>query len=121
MVCLIVRCVVFDFLIFLLIIVGIYVIMVFGLNLQVGYVGLFNFGYIVFVGIGVYVIGIIIVVGYLVLVGVVLGVLVVVVLGWCVVCLGCQFGVDYWGIVILVIVEILCIVVINEDWFIGGV
>lgn len=47
----------FEFLLHILCLAGIYAIVALALNLQAGYAGLLNFGHIVFVGTGAYAVG----------------------------------------------------------------
>lgn len=110
----------YDFLIFVITIAGIYAIMALGLNVLAGYSGLLNFGHIAFAGIGAYATGIAHARGWPVLLGVPLGMAVAMLLGWAMARLGRRLAADYWGIATLAIAEILRIVALNETWLTGG-
>lgn len=110
----------FDFLISILTMGGIYAIMALGLNIQAGYGGLLNFGQVAFAGIGAYATGIAHARGWPIFVGIPLGVIVATALGWCVGRLGRQLAADYWGIATLAVAEIVRTVATNESWLTGG-
>lgn len=110
----------FDFLISIITIGGIYAIMALGLNIQAGYSGLLNFGHIAFAGIGAYATGIAYAHGWPILMGLPLGITVAMLLGWCLARLGRKLASDYWGIATLAVAEILRTIATNEDWLTGG-
>lgn len=110
----------FDFLISMATIGGLYAIMALGLNIQAGYGGLLNFGHIAFAGIGAYATGIAHTRGWSPLVGISMGIAVATMLGWCIGRLGRRLAADYWGIATLAIAEIVRTVAINEEWLTGG-
>ncbi|MBP6018933.1 MAG: branched-chain amino acid ABC transporter permease [Burkholderiaceae bacterium] len=110
----------FDFLISVITIGGIYGIMALGLNIQAGYGGLLNFGHIAFAGIGAYAVGVTHMQGWPIWLGIPLGMTVAIVLGYAVSRLGRRLAADYWGIATLAVAEILRTMAINEDWLTGG-
>lgn len=110
----------YDFLISMATIGGLYAIMALGLNIQAGYGGLLNFGHIAFAGIGAYATGFAHTHGWPPLVGIPLGIAVATLLGWCIGRIGRRLATDYWGIATLAIAEIVRTVAINEDWLTGG-
>ncbi|MCX5589974.1 branched-chain amino acid ABC transporter permease [Alcaligenes endophyticus] len=110
----------FDFILSVITIGGIYGIMALGLNIQAGYGGLLNFGHIAFAGIGAYAVGVTHMQGWPIWLGIPLGIAVAVVLGYAVSRLGRRLAADYWGIATLAVAEILRTVAINEDWLTGG-
>ncbi|WP_459616676.1 branched-chain amino acid ABC transporter permease [Bordetella sp. 2513F-2] len=110
----------FEFLISMATIAGLYAIMALGLNLQAGLAGLLNFGHIAFAGLGAYAVGIATQAGWPLAAGMAAGVAAAMVLGWCIARLGRQLGSDYWGIATLAVAEILRTVATNEGWLTGG-
>lgn len=110
----------FDFLISVITIGGIYAIMTLALNIQAGYGGLLNFGHIAFAGVGAYAVGIVHMRGWPIALGIPLGIAVAVLLGWFVARLGKRLASDYWAIATLAVAEILRTIAINEDWLTGG-
>ncbi|MFM2486145.1 branched-chain amino acid ABC transporter permease [Celerinatantimonas yamalensis] len=110
----------FDFLIHVLTIAGIYALIALALNIQAGYAGLLNFGHIAFVGIGAYAIGIGSQFGLPLIVTATIGIILAMMLGAAMSMLGRQLTADYWGIATLAVAEIIRIVVINEDYLTGG-
>ncbi|MDH5856118.1 branched-chain amino acid ABC transporter permease [Lampropedia aestuarii] len=110
----------FDFIISVVTIGGIYAIMTLGLNIQAGYSGLLNFGHIAFAGVGAYAVGITHLQGWPIALGLPLGVAAGVLLGWFVARLGKRLAADYWAIATLAVAEILRMIAVNEDWLTGG-
>lgn len=110
----------FDFIIHVITIAGIYALVALALNIQAGYAGLLNFGHIAFVGIGAYAIGIGSQFGLPVSLSALIGILLAMLLGAGMSMLGRQLSADYWGIATLAVAEIIRIIVINEDRFTGG-
>ncbi|THJ33401.1 branched-chain amino acid ABC transporter permease [Lampropedia aestuarii] len=110
----------FDFIISVVTIGGIYAIMTLGLNIQAGYSGLLNFGHIAFAGVGAYAVGITHLQGWPIALGLPIGVAAGVLLGWFVARLGKRLAADYWAIATLAVAEILRMIAVNEDWLTGG-
>lgn len=110
----------FDFLISIITIGGIYAIMALALNIQAGYSGLLNFGHIAFAGVGAYAVGIVHMHGWPNALGMPLGIGLAVLLGWFVARLGKRLAADYWAIATLAVAEILRTIAVNEDWLTGG-
>jgi branched-chain amino acid transport system permease protein len=111
---------VFEFLLHILCIIGIYAIVALALNLQAGYAGLLNFGHIAFVGIGAYAIGVGTQFDISLWVVIPAGILVAMLVGAMMAALGRQLSADYWGIATLALAEIIRIAIINEDQLTGG-
>jgi branched-chain amino acid transport system permease protein len=109
-----------SFLIHLLTIAGIYALMALGLNLQAGYAGLVNFGFIAFVGLGAYAAGIVSNAGLPIAVGLAAALLTSSLLAVAMARLGRNLSSDYWGIATLALAEILRAVALNENWLTGG-
>ncbi len=113
-----------SFAIHLLTIVCIYAMIGLGLNLQAGYAGLVNFGFVAFVGLGAYSAGIVSTLGLPTAWGIALGFVAAVlsasVLAVLMARLGRNLSADYWGIATLAIAEILRTVALNENWLTGG-
>lgn len=110
----------FEFLLHLVSITGLYALMAIGLNVQAGQAGLLNFGHIAFVGIGAYATGIATSAGWPPIAGIVAGTMVASLVAVAMARLGRQLGADYWGIVTLAIAEILRTIATNEGWLTGG-
>lgn len=110
----------YEFLLHVATMAGIYAVMALGLNLQAGAAGLVNFGHVAFVGVGAYGVGIAAALGAHPLAGLAGGVGVSALLAVAMARLGRQLGADYWGIATLAIAEILRTVALNEDWLTGG-
>lgn len=110
----------FGFLIHLLTAVCLYAMMALGLNLQAGYAGMLNFGFVAFAGIGAYAAGIASQMGWPMSVALLLAVVTAAVLAVATARVGRQLSSDYWGIATLAIAEILRTVALNETWLTGG-
>lgn len=110
----------FEFLLHMVSMIGIYALIALALNIQAGYARLLNFGHIAFVGIGAYSIGIGMQLGVPVLVSGLIGILLAMLVGAAMALLGRQLAADYWGIATLAMAEIIRIVMINEDELTGG-
>lgn len=110
----------FSFTIHLLTIAAIYAMMGLGLNLQAGYAGLVNFGFVAFVGLGAYSAGIAANAGLPIAVGLLAGVASASILAVCMSRLGRNLSADYWGIATLALAEILRTVALNESELTGG-
>lgn len=113
-----------SFVIHLLTIVCIYSMIGLGLNLQAGYAGLVNFGFVAFVGLGAYSAGIVSTLGLPIGVGILLGFVAAMVsaslLAVVIARLGRNLSADYWGIATLAVAEILRTEALNENWLTGG-
>jgi branched-chain amino acid transport system permease protein len=91
-----------------------------GLNLQAGYAGLVNFGFVAFVGLGAYAAGIATNAGWPIALGVLAGVASAAFLAVLMSRLGRNLSADYWGIATLALAEILRTVALNESELTGG-
>jgi branched-chain amino acid transport system permease protein len=109
-----------SFLIHLLTLVCLYAMMALGLNLQAGYAGMVNFGFIAFAGLGAYAAGIASQLGWPLPAALLLALAAAAVLAIATARLGRQLSSDYWGIATLAIAEILRTVALNESWLTGG-
>lgn len=98
----------------------IYALMALGLNLQAGFAGLLNFGFVAFVGIGAYATGILSALGYPLISGVVAGIAVAMLVGAVMARLGRNLASDYWAIATLAVAELIRTVALNENWLTGG-
>ncbi|WP_062857601.1 branched-chain amino acid ABC transporter permease [Paraburkholderia kururiensis] len=94
--------------------------MALGLNLQAGYAGMVNFGFIAFAGLGAYAAGIASQLGWTLPAALALALAAAGVLAIAIARLGRQLSSDYWGIATLAIAEILRTVALNETWLTGG-
>ncbi|PFH20172.1 branched-chain amino acid ABC transporter permease [Burkholderia sp. JKS000303] len=98
----------------------IYALLALGLNLQAGFAGLLNFGFVAFAGVGAYASAIMSTLGYPVPVGLVLGVAAAMAIGFVMASLGRNLASDYWAIATLAIAELIRTVALNENWLTGG-
>ncbi|SAL51609.1 branched-chain amino acid ABC transporter permease [Caballeronia concitans] len=98
----------------------IYALMALGLNLQAGFAGLLNFGFVAFVGIGAYATGIASSAGWPCIVGIVAGMAGAMLVGFVMARLGRNLASDYWAIATLAIAELIRTVALNEGWLTGG-
>ncbi|AUH02313.1 branched-chain amino acid ABC transporter permease [Pectobacteriaceae bacterium CE70] len=110
----------FDFLLHIITIAGIYALVALSLNIQAGYAGLLNFGHIAFVGIGAYAAGIGAQLGIPFVLSGAIGIGLAMLSGAGMAVLGRQLAADYWGIATLAVAEIIRIVIINENELTGG-
>lgn len=110
----------FSFFVHLLTIAGIYAMMGLGLNIQAGYAGLVNFGFVAFVGLGAYSAGIAANAGLPIIVGILSAVASASILAVVMARLGRNLSADYWGIATLALAEILRTVALNETELTGG-
>lgn len=110
----------FSFLIHVLTVGGIGALLALGLNFQAGIAGLLNFGFVAFVGVGAYGVGIAASHGWPIPVGVALGLAAAALLAAGIARLGRNLGADYWGIATLAVAEIVRTVALNESWLTGG-
>jgi branched-chain amino acid transport system permease protein len=111
---------VFDFILHIVSIAGIYALIAVGLNMQSGYAGLLNFGHIAFVGIGAYAVGLGIHFGISLAVTIPAGIVLATLLALLMAALGGKLAADYWGIATLAIAEIIRTIAFNEDELTGG-
>lgn len=110
----------FEFLLHVLSITGIYALMALGLNIQAGQAGLLNFGHIAFAGVGAYATGIGSAAGWPAPFAMAAGMLAAALVALFMARLGRQLGADYWAIATLAVAEILRTIAVNEGWLTGG-
>jgi branched-chain amino acid transport system permease protein len=109
-----------SFLLHVATLVCIYALMALGLNLQAGFAGLLNFGFVAFVGVGAYATGIASALGYPAACGIVVGMIVAMLVGIVMARLGRNLASDYWAIATLAVAELIRTVALNEGWLTGG-
>ncbi|MFP3606026.1 branched-chain amino acid ABC transporter permease [Paraburkholderia sp. SIMBA_053] len=109
-----------SFIVHFVTIASIYALMALGLNLQAGYAGLVNFGFVAFAGLGAYAAGIVSNAGLPQGVGLLAAVASACVLAVVIARLGRNLSSDYWGIATLALAEILRTIALNEGWLTGG-
>lgn len=110
----------FEFLLHVIIMTGIYGLIALSLNIQAGWTGLLNFGHIAFVGIGAYSVGIGLMWDIPLPVAMLAGLAVAAVLALGIGILGRKLAADYWGIATLAVAEIIRMIAFNEDELTGG-
>lgn len=98
----------------------IYALLGLALNLQAGFAGLLNFGFVAFAGVGAYASAITSSLGYPAPVGVLLGVIAAMIVGFFMARLGRNLASDYWAIATLAVAELIRTVALNEGWLTGG-
>ncbi len=98
----------------------IYALLGLALNLQAGFAGLLNFGFVAFTGVGAYASAITSSLGYPAPVGVLLGVIAAMIVGFFMARLGRNLASDYWAIATLAVAELIRTVALNEGWLTGG-
>lgn len=98
----------------------IYALLALGLNLQAGFAGLLNFGFVAFAGVGAYVSAIASSHGYPVPLGMLAGIVVAMIVGYVMARLGRNLASDYWAIATLAVAELIRTVALNENWLTGG-
>lgn len=98
----------------------IYALLALGLNLQAGFAGLLNFGFIAFAGVGAYASAITASLGYPAPIGILVGVVAALFVGFAMARLGRNLASDYWAIATLAIAELIRTVALNETWLTGG-
>jgi len=110
-----------NFLIYLLIMIGIYALLALSLNFQVGFTGLINFGQVAFFAVGAYTscllvckAGIPIVLGFL------CGMILSGLFGYLISIPTRSLKADYWAIVTLAGGEIVRLIAVNEGWLTEG-
>ncbi|RQW61372.1 branched-chain amino acid ABC transporter permease [Vibrio viridaestus] len=110
----------FEFLLHVIIMTGIYGLVALALNIQAGWTGLLNFGHIAFVGIGAYAIGMGMMWDIPLLFSVLAGLVIAATLALAIGMLGRKLAADYWGIATLAVAEIIRMIAFNEDDLTGG-
>lgn len=98
----------------------IYGLLALALNLQAGFAGLLNFGFVAFAGVGAYASAIMSSFGYPAPAGMLLGAAVAMVVGFAMARLGRNLASDYWAIATLAVAELIRTVALNENWLTGG-
>jgi branched-chain amino acid transport system permease protein len=111
---------VYSFLLHVATLSCIYALLGLALNLQAGFAGLLNFGFVAFAGVGAYASAITSSLGYPAPVGVLLGVIAAMIVGFFMARLGRNLASDYWAIATLAVAELIRTVALNEDWLTGG-
>jgi branched-chain amino acid transport system permease protein len=109
-----------DYLIHILILALIYAIFAMGLNLELGYAGLFNFGHVAFFGIGAYVSALLCRAGVPVSLAMVCAVMAAAAAGALLAVPALRVSGDYFGIITLVFAEMFRLVCLNERWLTKG-
>ncbi|CAG9269395.1 branched-chain amino acid ABC transporter permease [Paraburkholderia unamae] len=110
----------YSFLLHVATLTCIYALLALGLNLQAGFTGLLNFGFVAFAGVGAYASAITSSLGYPVPVGMLAGVAVAMLVGYVMARLGRNLASDYWAIATLAVAELIRTVALNENWLTGG-
>lgn len=98
----------------------IYALLGLALNLQAGFAGLLNFGFVAFAGVGAYASAITASLGYPAPVGILFGAVAAMVVGFIMAQLGRNLASDYWAIATLAVAELIRTVALNENWLTGG-
>lgn len=98
----------------------IYGLLALALNLQAGFAGLLNFGFVAFAGVGAYASAIVSSFGYPVPAGMLVGAAVAMAVGFAMARLGRNLASDYWAIATLAVAELIRTVALNENWLTGG-
>jgi branched-chain amino acid transport system permease protein len=111
---------VFEFILHVIIMTGIYGLIALSLNIQAGWTGLLNFGHIAFVGIGAYSVGIGLMWDIPLVVSMLIGLGLSTLLALGIGLLGRKLAADYWGIATLAVAEIIRMIAFNEDSLTGG-
>ena len=109
-----------DYILHLLILIGIYAIFAMSLNIQVGITGLFNFGHIAFLGIGAYTSALLTLHGVPFIIGALLGICAAGVGGFLIGIPALRLRGDYFAITTLGFGEIIRIIAKNEVWLTRG-
>lgn len=111
----------FNFLIYLVTMMGIYALMAMSLNLQVGFTGLINFGQVMFFAFGAYTSGLLTVkAGVPIPVALVAAMLVTGFVGFLISLPTRSLKADYWAIATLAGAETVRLIALNEEWLTGG-
>ncbi len=110
----------FDFIVHVTIMSGLYALLALSLNLQAGFGGLMNFGQIALFACGLYGAAIVFHFDLSAISGFAFAVVAAALLGWAFASVGHNLQADYWGIVTLALAEVIRIIATNEDWLTGG-
>jgi branched-chain amino acid transport system permease protein len=111
----------FNFLVYIAIMMGIYGILSLSLNLQYGFTGLANFGQVAFFCLGAYASTIMVLVFKMPFILGLLGAMFVSgIFGYIISIPTANLKEDYWAIATLAAAEIVRIFFLNEDWVVGG-
>jgi branched-chain amino acid transport system permease protein len=111
---------VYSFLLHVATLSCIYALFGLALNLQAGFAGLLNFGFVAFAGVGAYASAITSSHGYPAPIGILFGVVAAMVVGFFMARLGRNLASDYWAIATLAVAELIRTVALNENWLTGG-
>jgi branched-chain amino acid transport system permease protein len=111
---------VYSFLLHVATLSCIYALLALALNLQAGFAGLLNFGFVAFAGVGAYASAITSALGYPAPIGILFGVVTAMVVGFLMARLGRNLASDYWAIATLAVAELIRTVALNENWLTGG-
>jgi branched-chain amino acid transport system permease protein len=109
-----------EYLIHIVILALIYAVFAMGLNLQLGYAGLYNFGHVAFFGVAAYVSALLSRAGIPVPVAMICGILGAGVAGALLAVPALRVSGDYFGIITLVFAEMFRLVCLNERWLTKG-
>ncbi len=109
-----------NYLVFLTILIGIYVLFSLGLNLQWGFTGLINFGHIGFMTIGAYTTVVLSKKGFPLILSVIMGMGLAALLGLLIGISTLKLREDYLGIVTIGVSELLRLIANNEEWLTNG-
>lgn len=111
----------FNFLIYLLTMMGIYALIALSLNLQVGFTGLINFGQVMFFAVGAYTSALLTVNADVPIpVALVAAMLVTGMVGFLISLPTRSLKADYWAIATLAGAETVRLIALNEEWLTGG-
>lgn len=110
-----------NFLIYLLIMIGIYALLALSLNFQVGFTGLINFGQVAFFAIGAYTSSLLVCkAGVPILFGFLCGMVLSGLFGFLISIPTRSLKADYWAIVTLAGGEVVRLIAVNEGWLTEG-
>ena len=109
-----------EYLIHIMILALIYAVLAMGLNVQLGYAGLYNFGHVAFFGIGAYASALLSRAGVPVPLAMACAVVTAAVAGGLLAIPALRVSGDYFGIITLVFAEMFRLVCLNERWLTKG-
>jgi len=110
-----------NFLIYLLIMIGIYALLALSLNFQVGFTGLINFGQVAFFAIGAYTSCLLVCkAGVPIVLGFLCGMILSGLFGYLISIPTRSLKADYWAIVTLAGGEVVRLIAVNEGWLTEG-